>query len=186
MPHVAEEFEERIEKSNGQSTNAPRVFDSPFPTADEGQIDTRLEMGELYLQNVIEDVRHILQLLKKERAQTVTFIVHDAWKMRVRALVAEKKSMPAVMEGARKDPELASRMPAVSALAAKLLKNIGAVTGPALEADEEWQVLEESSAFLSAELGGAKVELHRELGAPAALAAKAAGALPNKPSIIIS
>ena len=183
MPHVAEEFSEKMKKPHSTSS---LVYNAQFPSADETQIDPRLEMGEQYLQNVIEDVRHILQLLKKEKAETVTLIVHDEWKKSVRALVAEKKSMPAVMEAAKKDPELASRMPAVSALAARLLKNIGSITGQTLDADEEWEVLHDSAVFLSSELGGAKIVLHREKGAPSALAAKAAGALPGKPSIVIA
>lgn len=182
MPHVAEEFWERMD--NGKT--ASLIYNSPFPSADESKIDSRLEMGEQYLQNVLEDVRHILQLLKKEKAQTVTFIVHEQWKKKVRALVAEKKNMQAVMEEAKKDGELAGRMQAVSALAARMLKNIGSNTGQTLEADEEWSVLEESVKFISFELGGAKIVLYREKSAPAVLAAKAAGALPGKPSIVIS
>ncbi len=186
MPHVAEEFWEKMGKKKEYMEAAPLAVSSSFPAADEKQIDSRLEMGEQHLQDVMEDVRHIMQLLKRESVNSVTFIVHAPWKMKARALVAQHKNIKLVMEEAKKDHELAIRQPAVAQLAGKLLKNIGAITGEAMDAAEEKEVLEEAKEFLSAEFGGAQVVVLDEANAPLPLAAKAANAVPGKPSIIIA
>ena len=186
MPHVAEEFWERLGEKKKYAASVQLVVTASFPAADEKQINASLEIGEQHLQDVIEDVRHIMQLLKRERAASITFIVHAPWKMKVRALVAQHKNIKLVMEEAKKDPELAGRMPLVSALASKLLKNIGSLIGDAMEAEEEKEVLEEAAGFLAKEFGAAEVVVLAEKDAPAELAAKAANALPGKPSIIIA
>ncbi len=185
MPHVAEEFWERLGERKKFAAGAAMAFNAPFPTAHLASIDSRLEMGEVYLQAVIEDVRHILQLIKKDKPEHITFIVHAGWKKKVRALAAEKKNIRSVMEEAKKDEELAMRQPAVAQLAGKLLKNIGAITGETLESQEEFDVLNESLEFLTSELCGARITILHETDAPPELAAKAMGALPGKPSIVI-
>ncbi len=186
MPHVAEEFWARMGNKKEHAKNSPLAVSAHFPSADEKQIEPSLEMGERHLQDVMEDVRHILQLLKREKPASVTLIVHSPWKMKARALVAKHKNIKSVMEEAKKDAALAMRQPQVAQLAGKLIKNIGSVTGEALEAGEEKRVLEEAKEFLSSEFGGAQVVVLDENDAPPALAAKAANALPGKPSIVIA
>ncbi len=185
MPHVAEEFWERLGKKKFVD-DASLVVSARFPKADEKQIDFRLEMGEAYLQNVMEDIRHICALIKKDKPESITLIVHADWKKKVRALVAEHKNIRAVMDAAKTDSELAKLQPQVAALAGKLIKNIGAITGETLEAKEEMEVLTDSIGFLSTEFSGAKIEVLHEKEAPSALSAKTANALPGKPSIIIA
>ncbi|MCL6089152.1 MAG: leucine--tRNA ligase [Candidatus Marsarchaeota archaeon] len=186
MPHVAEEFWARMGEKKKYAAASKLVVAAPFPMPDEKQIEPRLEMGERHLQDVMEDVRHILQLLKREKAQSITLIVHAPWKMKARMLVAKHKNIKSVMEEAKKDAALAMRQPQVAQLAGKLIKNIGSVTGEALEAGEEKRVLDEAKEFLSSEFGGAQVVVLDENDAPPALAAKAANALPGKPSIVIA
>ncbi|VVB57214.1 Leucine--tRNA ligase [uncultured archaeon] len=186
MPHVAEEFWQRMGEGRKYAKPSPLAFSAPFPSADSAQIDPRLEMGEQYVQAILEDVRHILQLIKKDKPQSLTFIVHAGWKKKVRRLVAEKKNIRAVMDEAKKDPELAVLQPQVAQLAGKLIKNIGSITGETLEAQEELDVLQDSKEFLASEFGGANIEVLVEGKAPAELAAKAANALPGKPSIVIA
>lgn len=186
MPHVAEEFWEKLGDKKKYAKNSHLAVSAQFPQADEKQIDPALEMGEQHLHDVIEDVRHIMQLLKRERVNSITFIVHAGWKKKVRALVAQHKNIKSVMDEAKKDLELAGRMPVVSALASKLLKNIGAITGEAIDAAEEKEVLDEATGFLAKEFGAAEVVVLDERDVPVELAAKAAGALPGKPSIVIA
>ncbi len=186
MPHVAEEFWEKLGDKKKYLPQAPLAVAAPFPPADEKQIDAALGRGEQHLQDVMEDVRHIMQLLKRERANSITFIVHAGWKMKVRALVAQHKNIRLVMEEAKRDAELASRQPAVAQMAGKLIKNIGAITGTAMESGEEKEMLAEAAQFLAKEFGAAEVRVLAEEDAPAELAAKAANALPGKPSIVIA
>lgn len=186
MPHVAEEFWEMLGEKKAYAAACPMAVSAGFPSADTKQIDPSLEMGEQYLQSVIEDVRHILSLIKNEKPASISLIVHSSWKKKARALVAAHKNIKAVMDAAKKDPELSKRAQAVAQLAGKLIKNIGSITGEALDAQEEMDVLTDAREFLSSEFLGAKIEVLREEDAPPALAAKASNALPGKPSIFVS
>ncbi len=186
MPHVAEEFWARLGPKKYVPAS-PFASSSAFPKADEKQMNSKLERAQEYLLGVREDIAHILKLLKKERTVSITLIVHASWKEEVRELVAQHKQMPAVMAAAKGRLELSSRMPQVSALAAKFMKNIGAITGSSLNEAEELSALREPSSLqlLEAEFK-APITILSESQAPIELAAKSANALPGKPAIVIA
>nr|QBM01571.1 valine--tRNA ligase [uncultured archaeon] len=185
MPHLAEEFWESLGKKEYLPDEKSAAL-SPFPQADEGQIDSSLDAGEDYIRAVRDDILHIKQLIKLEKPQKITLIVHAPYKQKVRELVATHKDMKKIMQEAKEDSSLASRMGDISKLAPRYLKQLGKIMGDALGAHKEIELLEDAKAFFSAEFSGAEIQVLEEEGAPEELAQKASNAQPNKPSIIIS
>jgi leucyl-tRNA synthetase len=186
MPHVAEEFWRELGEKH-YVKDAKFASIARFPAADESRINPSLDEREEYLRLVLEDIMSIKRLIKMEaNPSSITLIVHAPYKVKVRKLAAELKSMQAVMQKAKEDSELAPIMPKVSALAAKYLKNIAKLIGKPIGADAEFETLDAARQFISSEFGGAKVEIIHEQDAPGELAKKADFAQPGRPSIIIS
>ncbi|MFA5108658.1 MAG: leucine--tRNA ligase [Candidatus Micrarchaeia archaeon] len=186
MPHLAEEFWEILEhKLYVQDAKFASI--AQFPSADEKQINSELDLCEEYVKGVREDILQIQKLIKlQENPKKIILIVHSPYKAKVRTLVALHKNMPEIMKAAKADAQLCTKMEKVSATAAKYIKSINKLIGSTMGAELELKALLDAKDFLSSEFGGAQVEIMNEEDAPCELAQKANNAQPNKPSIVIS
>jgi len=185
MPHVAEEFWEILGEKQFV-LNSKFASNAKFPSHKSEKIDESSNTKEEFVKSVREDILQIKQILKMENNPAeITLIVHAPYKRKVRELVAEHKDMKKIMELAKEDSELSSKMGEVSKLAPRYLKQLGKIIGSTLGADLELEILQNSSEFLSSEFGGAKFIIIKEEDAPEELAQKAGNAQPNKPSIIL-
>jgi leucyl-tRNA synthetase len=184
MPHIAEEFWSKLGKKQFVE-NSDSVILCKFPQADESKIDSRLDTQEDYLRSVIQDISSIQKLIKKEKLESITLIIHAPFKEKIRALVAEHKNMPIIMQKAKEDKELANDMKSVSKYAARYLKTINKMIGDSLDSCAEYSILISAKEFLEKEFNGAQIEILHEKDATGELVKKADFAAPNKPSIVI-
>lgn len=185
MPHITEEFWEKLGKKQFVQ-DSDSVILCNFPEADESKIDPKLDTQEDYLCSVMEDISSIQRLIKKDRLDSITLIIHSPVKEKIRNLVATHKNMPTIMQKAKEDPELAQDMKSVSKYAARYLKSINKMIGDSLGADAEYAILDSAKDFLQKEFKGAQIQIIHEKDATGELEKKADFAAPNKPSIIIN
>jgi hypothetical protein len=128
----------------------------------------------------------IKQILRMQNNPTqITLIVHAPYKQKVRQLVVEHKDMGKLMSACKEDAELSQKMPQISKLAPKYLKQISKLIGDTLGASREFEILQNAKDFLSCEFDGAEIIILNEEDAPEELAQKASNAQPNKPSIVL-
>lgn len=183
MPHVAEEFWQRLGKKKFVH-DAKFAAIAQFPTAQEGKIRPELDRVENYVISVKEDIANILKIIKREKADAISLYVADSWKLKVRETAARTRKFDVAMKELTAMPEMAEHKGAISKILMQYMKNIGAISGSTLSSEDELEALKAATSFLSSEFG-CPVSVAREHDAPTEQKAKAAFALPGKPSIFI-
>jgi len=88
-PFVCEEL---WEKMGGKGF----VSCADYPLVDEGKVDEGVEASESLIQSIMEDVKNILDVVKK-RPQKIFLYVAPAWKRKVFELIKEGKGMKDIM-----------------------------------------------------------------------------------------
>jgi len=172
-PHIAEEIWHGVFGKDGFISVAP------FPEADEGKIDERMEKIEEFVQRTVDDIREVLKLAKVENPKRVVIILADDWKYdafrRVKERIAEsERNVGALMQEIPAEHRKEAAKIITSAV--KNPKRIPDVIG---SKDNEFRALEEAKEFIEREIG-IPVVVVREYDHP-----KAKTALPFKPAIVV-
>jgi len=181
IPHFAEEMWERLGKKQFVK-DAPFASTAPLPSADEGKISPRDELGEDVIAATRDDIENIQKITGK-RAKRVSIYIASEWKRTLYRILFEEKKFEPAMRRAMNDAAIKQRAKDAQKALSSLSKNIGALSPICLSQEEEKAFLEEAASFLSAEFGGAEVSVAREEDVPHI--PKASGAMPLKPSIFI-
>lgn len=162
VPHTAEEMYER---AGGDGLCSEQPF--PAPAEPDGEALA----AEAYLQSVLEDVQTVRKLAAVEAPEAVWLWTTPAWKRgltrKAVALAVEsdgKFPMGAFMQEVMADPAMRERGKAVQQFTGRLPQTVVQLSGAQrafLESGlDETQVLQEAAAFIAAEAGVARVEVH--------------------------
>ncbi len=184
MPHVAEEFWQRLGKKHFLP-DAKFASTAKFPEANKKRIDKSLDVAENYVISVKEDISSILKLIKKEKPSSIMLFVASPWKLEARKVAAKVRKFDAAMKELAAMPKMAPYKGQLAKILQQYMKNIGAISGEVLDGEAELAALAAASQFLSSEFG-CPVSVMEEGDAPEAQKQKAAYALPGKPAIFIS
>ncbi|MCX8175337.1 MAG: leucine--tRNA ligase [Candidatus Micrarchaeota archaeon] len=180
VPHFAEEAWERLGKKH-YVMDAPFVSVAPFPKGDESRVDESLEEAEKYIGLLIEDIKSILRILRREKAGKIEIFVASAWKRKLREIAAQEKKFDSAMKLAMADEEIRAHAKEAARVLQAYMKSAGAL-GKTPAEEFELEALGSGKKVLESEFG-CPVLVSKEEGSNAP---KAAFSLPGKPSILIS
>jgi len=118
-PHIAEELWEMF-------GNSPFVSTADFPKADERRIDLEAELREELLLWLIEDIQHIIKVIKKKPAK-VRIYTSQSWRYKVweRVLKAGPEAdMKALMKELMSEPALRAKGGEVNKYLGQAMKDV--------------------------------------------------------------
>lgn len=158
---------------------------APWPVADQGLVNTRIELAEELLSRTVEDIESIRKLIQIT-PRSITLSVAPAWKQEVFLLIAKATDRNTVMKEIMKDDAMRKRGKEATDAARQCTTLIHrlpphVVNSLAQEPLNELAVFKAATGFLEKEFG---VPVHVTLS-ESSEHAKAATALPFKPAIII-
>ncbi len=186
VPHLAEEMWHAI---GGEGL----VVTATYPESAADALDTRSELLEAYLRNVVDDVRQIVKAINVKPSRVV-FYTSPAWKRKIYETAVELKlkdrlDVGGLVKQGRTTPEAknrASELPAFSKRMVKALADRGPKELEVLSwTFDEREFLEESAAFLQAELGAEVEFFEEEEDGVYDPASKASQSLPWRPAIYV-
>jgi len=176
MPHIANEFWERLGHNNF-------VDFEKFPQADESAIDDGIEREEEFVKQTRDDIEKIATLVKTKTGkmpEKITIYVAGDWKRKAYKLLKKEKSFEKAMKAAQEDPLLKRYVRDIPTFFKPLIKNIY-VLQDIMSTEEELEILKDAKSFFATEfLCDVEVLMDHE-----AKHEKAKNAMPNKPAIII-
>ncbi len=170
MPHYAEEFWHKL---GGEGF----VVNAQFPDADEKAIDDRIEQGEELVRSVREDIENIEKILNRKPKKIHVFIANEI-KRDIYALIAREKKFDLVLNAAKANAKLKTKMDVVQRIVKLLIKNAHSLP-KILSSKEELNALNEAEEFFRKEFR-CTISIEME---DIAKHERAKNALPNKPSI---
>ncbi len=185
-PHFAEELWE----ISGENPDGKRFVSlESWPTFDERFIQVKIKQQWTYFDQVVDDIRNIIQLLQRDGNErdfkNIHLIVADGWKAAVvkKALEALKENgdpytiLPVIMA----EESFQQRNKQVMALLARIKKDPGKFGEAFASSDEELQFLENVKMLLEHRFN---LKVHLEAEAVSSQKKKSQ-ALPGKPAILI-
>lgn len=169
MPHAAEELWEAM-------GNEDLVSVSEWPSAQEGMIDEKSELGENLVKRIIDDVREI-EKISGIRPKSVKIIIAPQWKFDVYGTVLEnrKKDFKEILGTLKeKSPDTVKYVQA-------LQKRLNELSEKVLERQAQFDVIGEAREFIEKQVS-AKVEIE---DAEKSDTPKAKNADVQKPAILL-
>ncbi len=173
-PHLAEELWEK-------SGNKNFISQEKWPVADESKIDKKLDYLDEAMDNLRKDMHEVLELLKVKKPKKIKLIVADSWKYDFIKVFRSinSRNIGEIMAGL--PPELKKHGQEITKLVPAFLKDASKLPKADIDLEDEIKALEENKEDISKEFGCEivveKAEDSKE--------AKAKGALPGKPSILL-
>jgi leucyl-tRNA synthetase len=157
---------------------------SPWPVADKGLVNTRIELAEELLSRTVEDIESIEKLIQIT-PKSITISVAPAWKHAIFLQIANAHDRTTVIREIMKDDTMRRRGREATDAAKQCTTLIHrlppqVVESLAREQINEAQIFEAAKKFLEKEFG----VLIRITDAESSTHVKAATALPFKPAII--
>lgn len=143
-PHICEELWAKLGKKGFVSI-------AKWPSADEGAISDKLELGENLIRGTVADIKEIIKLVGKQ-PQRICLYTAPEWKYELydMALGMKKDPNSLVSEAMKRDTIKKHGQDAVK-YAQKLLASIGKLNKEILGAKEEFEILNGAEDFLSKE-----------------------------------
>jgi leucyl-tRNA synthetase len=186
VPHFTEELWELI----GENQDGGRfISKESWPTFDESLIQDDVVQKWTYFDQIVDDIRNIVKILKREESDRsidkIHLIVADSWKATViqktkdaiKEMIAPQKIIPELMA----DESLRPFGKQVNNLIKKIEKDPAKYEVPFSSPDEELQFLEDIKSLLQRRFG-ADIHLEDE---KTSSHSKKTQSLPGKPAIII-
>ncbi|MCX6777609.1 MAG: leucine--tRNA ligase [Candidatus Micrarchaeota archaeon] len=181
IPHFAEELWEALGKKKFVK-DAMFVSLAEFPKADEKKI-TSAERAENVVVQTVEDVKHILEIIRKKPAR-INLFVAPQWKRKLYSLAYKHKRVDAAMKEAMADAELKREAKDAAKVLQALTKKVNELSPEMLAQEEELGALGGAAEFLSREFGCECVVM-MEGEASDEKAKKASAAMPMRPAVLI-
>ena len=176
-PHITEELWEKL-------GNAPFISMAPWPVADEGKIDREVDAVDDMLAQTVSDIRHILELAKKDNASKVRLFVAPAWKydflVRLKELL-DKTVNPGEILKEIMQTDLKVYGQEITKLVPKFVKDRSKIPEVLMDDQKEFSALEQNKALIEKEFN-CSVELVKAEGCDEP---KAKQAMPGKPAILV-
>jgi leucyl-tRNA synthetase len=173
-PHLGEEMWEKI---GGKGF----ISSTKWPKYDESKIDKAAEAEEKILEKTIYDIKSVMKIIKKEKAEKITIIISEKWKYalfkKVKKIVEKTRNIGEIIkevidEDHKKD---------ISQIVPKLIKDPSRIPAEILNQKSELEALESSKEGISSEFKcDVDIIIAEKSEDP-----KAKQAMPHKPSIII-
>ncbi len=181
-PHFSEDLWHML----GNSTFAAA---EKWPSGNEAMLAGKIEMEEKLIDDVIEDSKHVLELVAKKGKQPkeIKYIVASEWKYILNNELAKDKNVSRVMDMIKSGElentydfkfDIQRCMGFVSSMAKKVNAIRNVETNPADELD----IINDAKSYISKETG-CKVVAE---GEDSSASPKAAGSMPLKPGIEVS
>ena len=178
MPHLACEWHSIL----WESDSVKEVEAMGISKVDPKMINSSIEASELMVTRMIEDIKSILSLIKKEKPdKRILLIVSGAWKRKLIEVIKGTKDMKEIMKLAGADPLIAQHKSELFKLAQKFLGEISSYPESMPSAEDEKKILDDAREFLGKQFGCA-VEVELE---DSCKNEKKRNAMPLKPAIVI-
>lgn len=178
-PHITEELWERL-------GNKPFLTVQKWPEFDESKIDEKAEAAEEISNEMISDIRKVLELAKIENPKKITLILPEKWKYRFIELFKEKlketREFKSIIEFLLKENLLKMHAQDLHKIIPNLLKNPSRIPAVILDQETEKESFDKIKEKIKKEFK-ADVEITT---AELSNDPKAKNAMPGKPAIIIS
>jgi len=178
-PHVTEELWEKL-------GNKPFITISSWPRYDESKIDEKAEQEEEIGNEIVYDIKKVLEFAKIEKPKKITLIISDKWKYKFYEkfkLEFEKtKEFKPIMEALIKDADLKAHAQDIQKWIPNLLKNPGKIPVVIFDQKTEKEIFGKLAGKIKKELGAGSVEV---VLAEESKEAKARNAMPSKPAIVV-
>ena len=172
-PHITEELWEKLGKGF--------ISLEKWPAADESKINEKIEFSEEVLNNLISDIRSVLELTKIEKPKKITLFLSEKWRYdffnKFKKEIEKTRNVgdlikKLIVKGHEQD---------ISKLIPMLIKNPVKVPKFVLSLDEEFNILKENKAHIKKEFS-CKIEI---LKADDSKEAKGKQANPGKFAILV-
>ncbi len=178
-PHICEEIWEKM-------GNSEFVSLAKWPTPDESLIDKNAELGQIIVDNLVNDIREILKLIKDKAPKKAHIYIAPEWKYDVLRRLSQydgpltiKEMMPYLLKNA----ELKRYSKQLSPIVQKIAKE-NSIWTFLPSADEEYKVFLGAKDYISAETG-MEIEVYSPENISYDPAKKSKHALPGRPSILL-
>ncbi len=153
-----------------------------WPKFDEDKIDLKAEASEQIVEDVIRDIRNVLELTKKEKPDEIILLVSAKWKYDFISGLKEAISETANVGEIIKKVMVKEHAKDISALVPKLLKDRAKIPAIVLEQETEIKALKKNLQLIKETFGTEKVAV---FAAEESKEPKANVAMPGKPAIVI-
>jgi leucyl-tRNA synthetase len=177
-PHITEELWHQI-------GNKTFISVENWPKANEKKIDDSFDIEEKLLDNIISDVREVMNLAKIAKPKKVIFIIADDWKsdfLKAVKLELEKTRNPGeIMKKIMANAALKKYGGDISKLVPKLVTDPGRIPMVLFGQKEELKIFSDAKSNLESEIG-CKIEIVAEKDAKHP---KSKQAMPGKPAIVV-
>jgi len=178
-PHMTEEIWEIIGEEGYISL-------APWPEYDEQILTEENDFKWNLMNNIIDDIKNIKQVLKKDTIEKIDIIIAEDWKYEFYSdlirLVEDTLDQGEIMKKLMKKSKYKSHGKFISQTVSKVLKNIGKYANYILSPVEEFKFFEDITPLLENQFDTEVNILHEHETDES----KANQALPGRPSIIIT
>ena len=150
-PHLSEEMWEKLGGKGFVSVH-------PWPKADAGKIDKKLESLDRLVRQTLDDIREIIKLIKK-RPKEIHIYVAPLWKRVVYDEILKMADKPEdLVKEIMKNPEIRKYGKEAVRFAEELKKDMGALQ-EIPSAEDEYKALAEAEDLFREETGAKKVRV---------------------------
>ncbi len=178
-PHICEEIWERM-------GNTTFISLSKWPEPDENYIDPQAELGQIIVENLINDIREIFKLIKKGNPQKAHIYLAPEWKYEVMKLISNydgpltiKEMMPYIL----KNENLKRYSKQITQILQKIVKENSVWTFLS-SSSAEFQTFNDAKNYIASETG-LEIFVYPSDNITYDPANKAKFALPGRPSIYL-
>ena len=161
------------------------VFKSSWPSAEPALVNEEVELGEDVVTNCIEDIKHILNLLKRKPIRICLYVAPN-WKRNLMLVISENKGKQQrdIITSAMAQPEIKQNAQEAVALINKMMREMNKVPEKILAEESELYSLKSAKDFLG-EIFECKVDVQPAEKPEYDPANKSRFALPMRPAIFI-
>jgi len=177
-PHLTEEIWEIMNKQGYLSL-------ATWPVYDASLLNKENEFKWGLMNNIIEDIKDIKNILKKEQQEKISIIIAAEWVYKfyqnLMVLIATTRNQGEIMKEIMKDDDFKPHGKRIGQTVAKVLKNVGKFSKISLTQDEEKQFFTEIKPIIEKKYNcPVEIVIEEDSQEP-----KASQALPGRPALII-
>ncbi|MFX0097733.1 MAG: leucine--tRNA ligase, partial [Candidatus Hodarchaeota archaeon] len=179
VPHITEEIWERMGMKGFLSL-------ATWPSFDESALTTQNDFKWRLMNNIMDDINHIKNVMRKEKLENISIVVADEWKFRFYSrlmyLISMTRNQGEIMKEIMQDEKSKQHSKFISQTVAKVLKEAGKYPKITLSTDEETGFFREIKPIMQKKYE-CSIEIIVERDSKDE---KASQALPGRPAIIVT
>ena len=187
-PFICEEIWEKIGKNKGEDGKENFISAAEWPGYDEKKINTELNQKEDFISGVLEDIRAVLKLVKKDTAENkpgkIKLFVSHNWKYmmfkEIMQLMETTRNPGDILKALMQIDELKKHGKEISKTVPRLIST-GKIPSFVSDVDTEFGFLNDNKDFLEKEFSC----VFEIVKAANSSEGKAGQAIPGKPAILV-